>query len=96
MDKEIRKQIDLAAEQFREMLAEQYERNERMAAGEEAGAAAGKMKTIIGLAPGDGIGPVIMDETKDVLERLLADEIAWALWLPQLCVEIIFSSNSSQ
>lgn len=33
MDKEIRKQIDQAVEQFREMLAEQYERNERMAAG---------------------------------------------------------------
>ena len=76
MDKEIRKQIDQAAEQFREMLAEQYERNERMAAGEEAGAAAGKNETVIGLAPGDGIGPVIMDETRDVLGRLLADEIA--------------------
>ena len=76
MDKEIRKQIDLAAEQFREMLAEQYERNERMAAGEGSGGAAAKAKTVIGLAPGDGIGPVIMDETRDVLEKLLADEIA--------------------
>ena len=46
MDKEIRKQIDQAAEQFREMLAEQYERNERMSAGEEASGAAGKAKTV--------------------------------------------------
>lgn len=75
MDKEIRKQIDEAAERFREMLAEQYERNERMAAGEEAGETGGKAGIVIGLAPGDGIGPVIMDETRDVLKRLLADEI---------------------
>ena len=76
MDNEIRKQIEQATEQFRDMLVEQYERNERLAGGGETADRGAKEKTVIGLAPGDGIGPVIMDETRDVLERLLADEIA--------------------
>ncbi len=82
MDSEIRKQIEQATEQFREMLVEQYERNGRLAeaakraGGEAADCGDAKTGTVIGLAPGDGIGPVIMDETRDVLERLLADEIA--------------------
>ena len=36
-------------------------------------------KLIIGLVPGDGIGPVIMDETRRILEALLADELASGL-----------------
>lgn len=47
----------------------------------DAGAAAGDAAVdtgaiVIGLAAGDGIGPVIMDETRDVLSMLLADELA--------------------
>ena len=81
MDDEIRRQIEEAAEQFRGMLVEQYERNGRLAAaakraGAEGAGCGDAAKTVIGLAPGDGIGPVIMDETKDVLKALLADEIA--------------------
>lgn len=81
MDKELERQIEEAAEQFRGMLVEQYERNERIAAARGAGAGgadcgAADKKTVIGLAPGDGIGPVIMAETKEVLGTLLADEIA--------------------
>lgn len=81
MDREIERQIEEAAAQFREMLREQYERNGRLAAGsdrEQADAAEGRgaAKTVIGLAPGDGIGPVIMEETKAVLRQLLAEELA--------------------
>ena len=84
MDKEIRGQIEAAAEQFRAMLTEQYERNERMAArrksakdadGSEA-VSGGAGKTVIGLAAGDGIGPVIMEEVKAVLGQLLEEELA--------------------
>jgi isocitrate dehydrogenase (NAD+) len=80
MDNEIRKQIDEAAEQLRAMLIEQYERNERLAeaakrSGVAGGAGCGDGKTVIGLAPGDGIGPVIMEETKAVLDMLLKDEL---------------------
>ena len=79
MDKQTQKQIEEAAEQFKKMLAEQYERNEKMAAEAASGGASGKgarEKTVIGLAPGDGIGPVIMEETKAVLRQLLAEELA--------------------
>lgn len=101
MDSEIRKQIDEAAGQFRAMLAEQYERNLRMAgagidgnahradgaAGEDSGSAAAggpgaetakeaASGTVIGLAPGDGIGPVIMTEARSILRELLADELS--------------------
>ena len=79
MDSKTQIQIEEAAEQFRMMLAEQYERNERMAAAAASGAAEGKggrEKTVIGLAPGDGIGPVIMEETEAVLRQLLAEELA--------------------
>ncbi len=81
MNKDIERQIEEAAEQFRAMLVEQYERNERMSSGpgSEGGAAgneAGGGKLVIGLAPGDGIGPVIMDEVKAVLGMLLEEELA--------------------
>ena len=74
MNKEIEKQIEEAALKFKEMLAEQYERNSRIGAGVSAGAS-GKSSVVIGLAPGDGIGPVIMEETKAVLEELLKEEL---------------------
>ncbi len=79
MNKDIERQIDKAAEEFRAMLAEQYERNERMTAAGGDAAADGKKSggaVVIGLAPGDGIGPVIMDETRAVLGRLLEEELA--------------------
>ena len=67
--------IEEAVEHFREMLVEQYERNDRIAESiATAKQSAGNV--VIGLVPGDGIGPVIMDETREVLKTLLADEIA--------------------
>ncbi|MBP3896113.1 MAG: isocitrate/isopropylmalate dehydrogenase family protein, partial [Mogibacterium sp.] len=74
MNKEIEKQIEEAALKFKEMLAEQYERNSRIGAGVSVGAS-GKSSVVVGLAPGDGIGPVIMEETKAVLEELLKEEL---------------------
>ena len=100
MNKEIEKQIEQAAEEFKAMLTEQYERNERMKAragsegsGSRDGGNPGQEATgnrdggnpgqgravVVGLAPGDGIGPVIMDETKAVLGKLLAEELAEGL-----------------
>ena len=75
MDKSIQKDINNAVEHFRKMLGEQYERNARIAASESVDNAE-REKTVIGLVPGDGIGPVIMEETKAVLTELLADKIA--------------------
>ena len=73
----IEKDIKAAASQFEEMLREQYERNERIKrAAEESVSLADKDTIVIGMTPGDGIGPVIMDETRQVLEALLADKLA--------------------
>ncbi|MGN0673754.1 MAG: isocitrate/isopropylmalate dehydrogenase family protein [Anaerovoracaceae bacterium] len=73
----IEKDIKAAVVQFEEMLREQYERNERMKrAAEESVSLADKDTIVIGMTPGDGIGPVIMDETRQVLETLLADKLA--------------------
>lgn len=76
MDKRIEQDINNAVEQFREMLVEQYERNESIRASANANLEKDKACIKIGIAAGDGIGPVIMKETKAVLEMLMADEIA--------------------
>lgn len=70
-------EIKQAVEAFEAMLREQYDRNERMKAEREGGAAAlgAKDKIVIGTCDGDGIGEVIMKEARAVLELLLAEEI---------------------
>lgn len=78
MDKFIEQDINNAVEQFRELLIEQYNRNASIGATSSLNkvAAAEANGTVrIGLAAGDGIGPVIMDEVKSILVDLLADEI---------------------
>lgn len=75
MTDQIRQDIESAVEQFRVMLEEQYERNARIeAAGSEDAKKKGPL--VVGFAEGDGIGPVIMKETRAVLEQLLAEELA--------------------
>lgn len=77
MDKFIEQDINNAVEQFREMLFEQYERNAAIKTdlASKSEQPSSKKKIKIGLASGDGIGPVIMEESKDVLKMLLAEEI---------------------
>ena len=70
----IEQDIAKALEAVEQMLREQYDRNTRIASASESAKAKGDT-CVIGLAPGDGIGPYIMKETKTVLEKLLADEI---------------------
>ena len=67
--------IDQAAEHFRTLLAQQLQRQERMAQGSPAKDFAHMGHIVIGLIPGDGIGPIIMAQARRVLEKLLADEI---------------------
>ncbi len=77
MNYEIEKDIKKAVEEFEGLLREQYLRNEKMheAALESENHRNKSRKTVIGLADGDGIGPVIMKETEAVLKKLLADPI---------------------
>ena len=67
--------IDQAAEHFRTLLAQQLQRQERMAQGSPVKDFAHMDHIVIGLIPGDGIGPIIMAQARRVLEKLLADEI---------------------
>ena len=66
--------IDAAVESFRKLISEQLERENRMEAEESCGAASGR--TIIGLVPGDGIGPIIMQSAEKVLNKLLQEELS--------------------
>ena len=68
--------IDRAVEQFRTLLTEQIARTEKMERGAQAKNFAAMDKIVIGVAGGDGIGPIIMRETRRVMDALLADEIA--------------------
>ena len=68
--------IERAVEQFRTLLEEQLARTQRMEAGVAPRDFARQEQIAIGVAPGDGIGPIIVREARRVLEALLGDEIA--------------------
>ena len=64
-----------AATHFRELLAQQLQRQTRMEQGEPAKDFSKMEHIVIGLISGDGIGPIIMTQARRVLERLLAAEL---------------------
>ncbi len=69
-------QIDQAVAQFRTLLEEQQARVQRLENAEPAVDYTKKETVVIGIAPGDGIGPIITEQTRRVLEKLLAQPIA--------------------
>ena len=70
------KYIEQACADFRRLLSEQLQRQDRMEKGEKATDFTSKPVITIGVAGGDGIGPIIMEQTRRVMEKLLQDEIA--------------------
>ena len=64
--------IEQAAAHFRALLTEQLNRQERMAQGSPAKDFSRMERIVIGLIPGDGIGPILMAQARRVLEKLLA------------------------
>ena len=64
-----------AATHFRELLAQQLQRQTRMEQGDPAKDFSKMEHIVIGLISGDGIGPIIMTQARRVLERLLAAEL---------------------
>ena len=68
--------IKKAQEAFGELIKGEYERIERMKQGEEPVDFSEKEKIIVGILPGDGIGPIIMKQAVRNLKELAADEIA--------------------
>ena len=63
-------------EDFAKIVEEQLERVERLKNAAPAPDFAAMDKIIIGLIDGDGIGPIIMNSCRQLLEKLLAEEIA--------------------
>lgn len=68
--------IKTAQEKFAELIQSEFERIERMKADKEVTDFSELDKIVIGVLPGDGIGPIIMKEALKVLNNLLAPEIA--------------------
>ena len=68
--------IKKAQEAFGELIKGEYERIERMKQGEEPVDFSKKEKIIVGILPGDGIGPIIMKQAVRILKELAANEIA--------------------
>ena len=69
-------QIQIAQQQFGELIKSELERIERMKLDTEIKDFS-KLDTItVGILPGDGVGPILMKQALRVLEDLMAPEIA--------------------
>ncbi len=69
-------EINAAVKQFEKLLNEQLARVAEMEKGAKAKDFTQMDKIIIGVCGGDGIGPIIVNEAKRVLDFILKDEIA--------------------
>ncbi|SET59129.1 isocitrate/isopropylmalate family dehydrogenase [Enterocloster lavalensis] len=68
--------IELAKQKFGELIAEEYQRIERMKADNEVKDFSKMDQIVVGILPGDGIGRIIMDQAVRVLKALMEEEIA--------------------
>lgn len=69
-------QIKSAVDQYETLLRKQLARVDEMEKGASPVDLANKEKLVIGVIGGDGIGPIIVEQAKRVLDILLKDEIA--------------------
>ena len=72
----IENQIKAAVEHYEALLRKQLARVEDMEKGVQAADLSKKEKIVIGVIGGDGIGPIIVEQAKRVLDILIKDEIA--------------------
>lgn len=68
-------EIQAAQERFAELIQSEYERIAHMKDDQEVTDFSKLDKIIIGVLPGDGIGPIIMEQTLRVIDTLVGDEI---------------------
>ena len=64
-----------AQEKFGELIQSEFERIERMKQGDKAKDFGSLDKIVIGILPGDGIGPIIMEQALRVIRALIGLEI---------------------
>ena len=67
--------IQIAQEKFAELIRSEFERIERMKADNEITDFSKLDEIVVGVLPGDGIGPIIMEQALRVLKDLMAPEI---------------------
>lgn len=65
-----------AQEKFGELIQSEFERIERMKQDTEVKDFSKLDKIVVGILPGDGIGPIIMEQAVRVIRALIPDEIA--------------------
>ncbi len=68
--------ISQAQEKFGELIQSEFERIERMKQDAEVKDFSKLDKIVVGILPGDGIGPIIMEQAVRVIKALIPDEIA--------------------
>lgn len=68
--------IAAAQEKLGELIAEEYRRIERMKADTQVLDFSKLDRIVVGIMPGDGIGPIIMKEALRVMRKLMAPELA--------------------
>jgi len=68
--------ISQAQEKFGELIQSEFERIERMKKDTEVKDFSKLDKIVVGILPGDGIGPIIMEQAVRVIKALIPDEIA--------------------
>lgn len=68
-------EIQTATEKFAELIRSEFQRIERMKADREVKDFSKLDKIIVGIMPGDGIGPIIMEQAIRVLKCLMKEEI---------------------
>jgi len=68
--------IKIAQEKFGDLIQSEYERIERMKQETEVTDFSKLDKIVVGIIPGDGIGPTIMEQAKRVAKELVKDEVA--------------------
>lgn len=68
-------QLNTATEKFKSLLRAQAERNEIIKQTKDFIDYKSLDKIVIGICPGDGIGPVITDQSAKVLEYILEDDV---------------------
>ncbi|MCD8122887.1 MAG: hypothetical protein LUE65_11780 [Clostridiales bacterium] len=71
-------EIMAAQEKFAELIRSEYERIERMKADQEVKAFSKLDKIVVGILPGDGIGPIIMKQRR---QDLSGDQRRKTEWL---------------
>ncbi len=75
-EKELREeQIRTAQEKLAELIRSDFERIDRMKASEQITDFSSLAQIVIGILPGDGIGPIIMEQALRVIRELLKPEL---------------------